>query len=683
MTDSLLARLESRRRAAQRRLLLNDLSRAVPPLLAIAFIAQWLEGPLAIVIVVPLLLMLAFVERRRLARFDTRWLARQLDAQWPQLEDSSALLLVDTQTTGPLIALQRERLRARLAERTLPDLRPPWPARRVAVAAALSLLVAGLFAWQPWRGHVLHGGAAAPAVGADGLAAGLRITPPTYTGVAAFRATSAEASFPAGSMVRWQLRFAHAPSAVTLRLRDGQAVPLQRDGDAWQGEQVIAASTLYRIDAPGSGVDAQRLYRLEARPDLPPQITVRAPDKTLNLLEKDQKQWQLAFAAHDDYGLGEAQLSISHAQGTGELIKVTEQTVTLKGDGDAHDREYRDTLDLTKLGFEQGDDLIVRLSVADNRQPTPNLSRSASFILRWPAEDDDESVGMEGLVGKAMPAYFRSERQIIIDTEALLAQQEQLSTAAYAKRANAIGDDQKLLRLRYGRFLGEETEGGPHDEDHDDHEGPPPPDAARAVEQEYGHVHDIAEAATLFDEPTKQLLRRALNEMWSAEGLLRTAQLPEALPHEHRALEAIKQVQQSTRIYLARAGLDLPPIDPKRRLTGDRSGLVNPPASPIGSGDGEAQAVVDAWRALQTGQPVDAAALDTWLRAHPQHGDVALDVLRAADELRRTPDCAACRQRLAARLWPLLPTPPTALQPRAAPDAQTQAYRQALQGATP
>ena len=74
----------------------------------------------------------------------------------------------------------------------------------------------------------------------------------------------------------------------------------------------------------------------------------------------------------------------------------------------------------------------------------------------------------------------------------------------------------------------------------------------------------------------KTLLRSALNEMWQAELHLRQAEPAKALPFEYRALAFIKKVQQAERIYLARVGPELPPIDESRRLGGDRSGFKAP-----------------------------------------------------------------------------------------------------------
>ena len=57
-----------------------------------------------------------------------------------------------------------------------------------------------------------------------------------------------------------------------------------------------------------------------------------------------------------------------------------------------------------------------------------------------------------------MPEYFRSQRQIIIDTEKLIAKRKKLAAKEFNSTSNEIGFDQKVLRLRYGQFMGEEFE---------------------------------------------------------------------------------------------------------------------------------------------------------------------------------------------------------------------------------
>ncbi len=68
------------------------------------------------------------------------------------------------------------------------------------------------------------------------------------------------------------------------------------------------------------------------------------------------------------------------------------------------------------------------------------------------------ATGLDGLMQQVLPAYFRSQRQIIIDAEKLIGDKRILSKDTFQKRSDAIGVDQHTLRLRYGQFLGEEDE---------------------------------------------------------------------------------------------------------------------------------------------------------------------------------------------------------------------------------
>ena len=526
-------------------------------------------------------------------------------------------------------------------------------------------------------------------------------------------------------MLRWRLRINPRPARVTLSFHDDTKLEMTRDGNDWLGERRLDASILYRVeltDAPALADPG--LHRIDAIPDRAPEVRVIEPERSLTLLESDQKQWALHFEAHDDYGLGDANLQITLAQGGGENVTFKEQTLALTGTDIAttnggQSRSYATTLDLAALGVGQGDDVVVRLAVSDNAQPTPNTTRSASFILRWPAQSSTESTAMEGIVQNTLPAYFRSQRQIIIDSEALVAEQPQLDESTVMHRSDSIGVDQKILRLRYGQFLGEEFESGrgaeaPASAEHDDHQdaneragadAAAPGSAAKDAGQksalvdhahdagaatstfgsegnvlaEFGHTHDHAEAATLLDPETRKTLKSALDEMWQAELHLRTGEPAQALPYEYRALGYIKQVQQASRIYLARVGLELPQIDESRRLTGKREDLTDR-IDPLVGAVSEDAIVASAWSALELGgsTPPDLTALERWARDRQSTLPDALGVIAAIDEVRRDASCAACREQLKSRLWPLLPSAATRATPRKEIDASGAAWLDAL-----
>jgi hypothetical protein len=145
-----------------------------------------------------------------------------------------------------------------------------------------------------------------------------------------------------------------------------------------------------------------------------------------------------------------------------------------------------------------------------------------------------------------------------MDTERLLTERSRITTAEFRARSENIGLDQHLLRLRYGEIVGDEIVEGETD-----------PQAT--------HEHDIEENATRLAPQVKATLRAALAQMWDAELRLRTSDPQAALPFEYRALELLKEVQQSARAYVRRVGFEPPPLEPDRkRLTGDLSKIGRP-----------------------------------------------------------------------------------------------------------
>ncbi|MBS7457487.1 DUF4175 family protein [Coralloluteibacterium stylophorae] len=730
-------------------------------------------------------LALGIVRARR--RLDLARTARLLDAADPGFDDSAGLLCTDPASLNPLQRLQRERLQARLAARAdALDLRPAWPWRWIGAAwlAGGLLLAAGLWPGALSEALPLRRDDAAAPVAGDArtrlVAATIAVRPPEYTGLPPREDAGLDSTGPAGTRFAWTLTLAPRPARATLVFIDGERLPLERDGEVWRAELAPAASTLYRLEVEGAPPDDARLHRIDIVDDRPPEIRLRVPDRNLVLAEPDQQRWALEFEASDDYGIGAARLRLTRAQGTGEVIEVSETVVELEGEGDARQRRYAHEIDLDALGVGPGTDLVARLEVADNRVPGPQTARSAAVILRWPPPTAGETGAMEGLVQRTLPAYFRSQRQIIIDAEALIAERAALAAETFVTRSDAIGVDQRLLRLRYGQFLGEEAEGGAgghghgagrarpaaapepepepaarpaanmalfadsdahlddaapavaadstegaedgqeragtfgygdshpyahahdHDHDHDGTQTDTNEDAAAhdhaghgvqaaddalfgdgsAVVAEFGHTHDHAEAATLLDPETKEILRAALREMWQSELHLRQGEPDAALPFAHRALELVKKVQQADRIYLARVGLELPPIDPERRLTGE----VEPrPArtdtlAPAVTGQ---EALLALWRALDAGAgappPAALEAAQAWTMAHRDELSDPLGLLAAIDTVRAEADCEDCRARLQAALWRELPEAVPAPPARPVVDAAGGRYLQALQ----
>lgn len=614
--------------------------------------------------------LLLWIARRWRER-DLLWLRRALDAARPDLEDSADLLTSDAAGTT-VQRLQRGRLAARLAARP-PDLRQPWPIGALTLSVTLGLAATLAILFFP-QARFEPAAVEAPPIAPPEtrmpalLQSRVSVTPPAYTGLPMRTEPTLSLRAPEGSRLRWHLRFSTAPATVELALLDGRRVPLARESDAWEGELVLDRPTLYRIQADGVPLE-ESPERLDASTDHPPQLRVLAPGRSLSLAAPGQRRWALDFEASDDYALADfATLRITRTQGTGENIAVAERSLRLRGEGAIAARRYRHLIDLVALAPAPGDDLIVQLAVRDTRAPQPQETRSPSLILRWPPEAAPEGGDLEGAVQRVMPAYFRSQRQIILDAEALLRERSRLDANAFAQRSDALGVDQRILRLRYGQFLGEEAEdASAADHAQDDHAAEEEPAAFGQdmdLIAEFGHTHDIPEAATLLDPRTREVLRKALGQMWQSELGLRQGDPRAALPHAYRALDYIKQVQQADRIYLPRLGSDLPPIDEGRRLGGKREGIASRP-DPLRRAQREGADFSALWSALgEPDSPLDAAALDA-LRAASDDAPDPLALQETLDAVLRQPDCGECRDALRARLWPLLGVPATTVPRRA------------------
>ncbi|HET9033826.1 MAG TPA: DUF4175 family protein [Dokdonella sp.] len=687
-----------------RRHVANVLIWVLPLIAAVALLTRLASFDVVLAATFLALVVLVYRLIRAVRCVDDARVVRRLDASSPVFEDSADLLLGSAAKRTALEDLQRQRLLANIRSTALPDLRPAWSWR-------VPLLLAGIMLVLIPLAGLLPGPALIPLPQSNGSAQPetrvlnttirsslLDIEAPAYTGLAARSEPVLEAKVAAGSQLRWRLEFDPQPVSAKLQFHDGSEIPLQQEQSVWVGEKVLNDSALYRIAIDSSSpLLEDRLYRLDAIVDQPPEIHVLLPDKTLSLVDAGQRTWSLEFEVTDDYGIGDARLAMTLAQGSGEQVTVSERSERLRAEASADPRRqrFRRQLDPASLGFAAGDDLIVRLIVSDQRTPSANTSRSASYILRWPPERASDGEGVEGIVQKVLPAYFRSQRQIIIDSEALIEEHSRLDDDRFLARSDKIGVDQKILRLRYGQFLGEEFESGAaerhepgeHDDDKatqqdaltEDHGHEPEGSSASTFGEvsnilaEYGHTHDHAGAATLLDPQTKKILKSALAEMWQAELHLRQGHPGKALPYENRALAYIKQVQQSTRIYLSRVGLELPPVDTSRRLTGERKGLRDPRGVLVDS-DRDDQKISHIYQSLSSDSSVDLEAFDGWLRGEGAKRADALNLIAAVDALRRQPQCSECRERLLNLLWQALPPSPVVTRLRDTPDAAGRDY---------
>ncbi|SDK45440.1 DUF4779 domain-containing protein [Microbulbifer yueqingensis] len=653
------------------------------------------------------------------ALLDRRWrlslpqLCRQLDCRHPQLQDSSTLLLQRPGDLGPLARLQQRRTEEALARLqgvgALAGFHPGD--RRAAVSATLlaclgTLLVA---APLPWPGAPDEGAAPAPAAAAADSRAGIaisaastRVDPPGYTGLAATE-QSLEVRAPENARVTWSVTLSAPAERLVMQAAD-RAIDFRAQGETparrWRLERQLAESDFYQLAVTRDGQETllPEIHNIEVTPDRAPEFAFTLPRDSLlpvgSNLAPDDATLAVDVSVSDDFRVADTTLVVTLASGNGENVRFRNQRLPLQPlekEGDDKRLRYRFQVPVGRFAIEPGDELYWYLEARDNRAPAANVASSQHFILRWQQEEIFGLSDAEGMAIKVLPEYFRSQRQLIIDTEALLAEQPELEPAEFRRRSAALAHEQNLLRMRYGKFLGEEDSelehgSGGHEGDHEgshgeggheksgqesgEHHGAghdkSPASPARfgdatGIVAAVGHQHDNSEHATLFDPQTKELLRSALNAMWSSWRELSVVEPRASLPHQHRALRFIKEVQQASRIYLQRVGFEPPPVDEERRLTGERD-EVTPPALDKAFHDRARAGLEATLRTLLAGDRPAAEALDA-LPGLPQLERQPAERLELAKALRRyrqDPACDRCRQELAAQLYRLLPEPAVA-----------------------
>lgn len=540
--------------------------------------------------------------------------------RYPSLEYSSQLLLLNPVQLNIPARLQRRKVEEQISRQKLH--RPPVRLTDAFLWLVLSLLLSNLLLYfaGSFRQERLPERAGGEPVShpADTLytetlqqqipaleEGRLLVSPPAYTRQQPYYTELASLRAPEGSRLTWQLEFSAPVEQLWLSLSSGDSLAFRRTSKGkYTAQLLLQKSLLYQLAWNYSGGDRQttEYLRLEAVLDNPPVLFIQEPEQYI----RQDKPYSISFKAEakDDYGLTDAYLQLTISQGSGENVSFREEKLWFEDDftGQSPTVQLEKELDPRSLDMQPGDELYYYLVAFDNRQPQKQRSRTETWFYHWLDTANQSAFEMGGMAMDIMPDYFRSQRQIIIDTEKLIKERPALSEEAFEKRSNNLGVDQKLLRLRYGKFLGEEFESDygdiahaveeheahseeeeeeeheeegalPGEVDHDHsvpaHEEPVSPSAANLL-REFMHAHDTEEGVTFYEESIKVKLKAALAEMWESELRLRTLRPQEALPYQHRALEIIKGVQQATRIYVERIGFEPPPLKPaEKRLTGD------------------------------------------------------------------------------------------------------------------
>jgi hypothetical protein len=433
----------------------------------------------------------------------------------------------------------------------------------------------------------------------------VQIAPPAYTLKPTHIQSSLNIIAEEQSQICWRVKLTRECEQVILTTISGDTICFKHESErTYRAEMKVNQSELYTLN-----IDTliSKIGTIEVQKDLPPVVSVITPDARTEFSSPDSARLFIKATISDDYKIRKVNLVVTTAKGKGEAVKFKSDTLRLYANSILENRieQYETKLDLKSYGLTYGDELYFFIEAFDNREPKSHRTQSETYvakILDTLQSASSESIAMPVL---RLPAYFRSQRQLIIDTEKLIAEKKSLEPLAFRTRSENLGVDQKVLRLRYGKFLGEElaisigesenerlsktmrdTSSNPIiklqnqalkrapkiDDGHNHNEQTPPTQSVEALAEPYMHRHDLEEAATFFSEPIKQKLKATLAQMWEAEKFLRLVEPERALPHEYKALQLLKELQQEARIYVEKSGFEPTPIDETRlRLTGDNA----------------------------------------------------------------------------------------------------------------
>ena len=511
---------------------------------------------------------------------------RFLDFSYPELEESTALVIKPTGNLNLLERLQVNKVEQVLNQITAP---PPQFTRRLKKAAWLFVLSLVLSAaifklGQFWKssgtGYTFGSNTTQsknntllekilPQI--DGVS--LKITPPAYTGKVPRTQDKFTIDAEEGAVVIWNISTNVAVKNVWLLFNEHEKLPLTgTNATEWKAQRLINKSGFYQVSIDGKLSD---LYQIQVVKDALPVIRIKTPKQYTHIDAGEAPRVTISSTVTDDYGINNAQIFATIAKGSGESVKFKDTTFSFNTSFGQHSKQYnlQRTIDLPKLNMEPGDELYFYIQAQDTHQ-----QKSRTDVLIVSIQDTAQLLSMDGLVAAAniKPEYFRSQRQIIIDTEKLLKEKDTISVTAYKTRSNDIATDQKMLRLRYGKFLGDEEEGSHEDDEHDELGKAENFGDAKMVMDAFTDKHDNAEDATFLEPKVKAQLKATLNEMWKAELRLRLYKPQEALPFEYKALRLLKDLQQKSRSFVAKTSYNPPPLKPEKRLSGDLSKIGQP-----------------------------------------------------------------------------------------------------------
>ena len=545
--------------------------------------------------------------------------ASYLNRHYPSLDEAADLILKEDEELTSIQRLQKSRSIEHLSS-IYSSIKVPVRIGRALLLFSISVVAyvsISNLAW-PTTGRQMDvaGKGTASAENRPALISkiDIQIKPPAYTKLSDRTSNNLNLRVPEGSVIQWTIRFEGEILDAHMIFPGNDSIRLAAAGTHdLTAQRMASSSSFYSIHwrTKNESAKSSDFYQLEVIKDQPPSIKVN----NLNQFTEFDLNDKLTFGLHptltDDYSVEDAHIIATVSKGSGESIKFRELKMPFDRPssikGPAVSPSF--TIDIIKLGLEPGDELYFYIEALDNKEPNANRSRTDTYFISLRDTSSITTSVDAGLGVDLMPEYFRSQRQIIIDSEKLLKERRSIHKESFNARSNSLAYDQKVLRLRYGEFLGEEFESGigpqatidddqaeddvtqkyghVHDKGNEHNLVEEKKSASKADQKhadddttdpvkEFTHSHDSQEEATFFTQSIRAKLKAAITIMWDAELHLRLYDPQKSLPYQYRALKLLKEISQDSRIYVHRTGFEPPPLKEEKRLTGDLTEIRNP-----------------------------------------------------------------------------------------------------------
>lgn len=553
-----------------------------------------------------------------------------LNRKFPQFQESAQLTFQKTETLNPLQQIQQKKVLKNLEElikskqKIVPKLAIKVPLLKsmlVILIATLTMIVTKTIEQKITRAQQQSDKITATTdiEAIKILSSHITVVSPNYTQLPKVNNNKLDIHFLEGSTIFWRLAFSLPQLSYQITFADGRVIPLKKlENDHFVAQQTLVNTGIYKISSTDNRFTV--LYTLTSTPDEKPKIRILSPKSTVSEIAKNGKAvLDTQVSIRDDFGFDKIEILASVAKGSGEGVKFRDQTFTFdkKTPGD-NGELFIKHWNLKDLGMEPGDELYFTVKAWDNKAPTKQLTRSVTKIIRW-LEDEEQGIQANGLLIDFMPEYFKSQRQIIIETIELIDDKQELTKEKFNETSELLGVAQSSLKEKYGQYLGDEFESGnlensaaahvatDHKASHEsvEHEGDETHgndvnkghhhdegngDGADSFEMKnfgtdrsgyteqmtrFGHNHGDADIGIINKQDPKALMKRSIASMWQAELHLMLSEPQKALPFEESALKFLNMARKAERIYVKRLGFEPPPVSEQRRYQGELNDILS------------------------------------------------------------------------------------------------------------